>query len=1508
MRLQSQTYARAARERDACGIGFVADAHGRPSRHIIQAALDGLSCVMHRGAVASDAKTGDGAGLLFPIPAAIFGPGRGVASLFVRGDIDPRDSIEKLAVEEGLTVEDWRVPPTDESHLGEGALATRPRFLQAVLSTPAGSGRERAAFRLRRRIAIADDLAGVYVASCSFRTIVYKGLVAANALPDYFVDLADESVVGSFAIFHQRFSTNTLPTWERAQPFRTLCHNGEINAIAGNQGRMRARATLGTELSGLGPEDLFHPVLDDADSDSGQLDSAVELLVRGGRDIRHAVAMLIPEAWEGARNLDTEVRSFYRYHACLVEPWDGPAGVIFTDGIGVGAALDRNGLRPVRYAICEDGLVAACSEAGAVDVHGHGQVQRGRLGPGQMLFVDPSRGALLDEDCKVRIAAGAPYARWAGEGLLHLDNGEAMQESADRVVLSRRQATHGYTLEELRMMVKPMASDAKEPTFSMGDDTPLPPLAGRPRPIHHYLRQRFAQVTNPAIDHLRERLVMSLRTLLGPREPLLSESPAVARLVELDTFFLFPSGVASLTQRSSAPFPTVRLDATFPISGDPDDLRAAVGRLQVEAERAVAMGAGLVLIDDSGVSDTRAPVPSLLATGAVHHHLIASGLRIQASLIVVADDARDVHGIACLLGCGADAVCPQLALETVAADADASEDSDVAAPEAQDRFQSAVEDGVLKILSKMGIATVDSYRGAQIFECIGLGPEVVDVCFAGMPTVIGGIGWHDLCADVMARHAAAQWQAETAAPLDNPGYYRDLKRGGEYHTHNKPVIDALQSHSMKKLGNGSPAADGAPVPVVLGGLSGEGGTIAAHLLQRAIRAGNTALYDSFSKLVDSRPPTEVRDLLELVPAGPPVPLEEVEPATVIAQRFSTGAMSHGSLSAEAHETLAEAMNLIGGRSNCGEGGEDPYRFKTRGQATGDKNSRIKQIASGRFGVTPEYLAYGDEFQIKVAQGSKPGEGGQLPGHKVSEEIARLRHTQPGVTLISPPPHHDIYSIEDLAQLIFYLKQVNAFADVSVKLVAEDGVGTIAAGVVKALAELVMISGANGGTGASPLSSIKHAGMPWELGLADTQTALIENGLRSRVRLRVDGGMMTGRDVVMAALLGADEYSFGTAAMIAEGCILLRACHKDTCTTGIATQRPNLRAKFAGTPEGVAAYLLFVAEESRRLLASLGLRSMDEAVGRVECLRQKVMDNPRANSFDLSPLLQPPSDSETPRRYVCGVPIQRARSALGDKLLADAYRAIWDGERIDVHYKIRNGDRTIGAALGGALALEFGSTTPRGSVHAHLDGEAGQSFGAFMTDGIWLDLTGEANDYVGKGLGGGRITIRPPADDAGDPVLAGNTCLYGATGGTVWIAGSVGERFAVRNSGATAVVEGTGDHCCEYMTGGTVAVLGPVGYNLGAGMTGGQVYLWDPAGQVQSQINPALIEAVRLDAEGHDDLLWLLQRHHELTGSARAASLLVDWPAAAGDFWHVVPLGRVKRLEAQNVGRVSGASA
>jgi glutamate synthase domain-containing protein 2/glutamate synthase domain-containing protein 1/glutamate synthase domain-containing protein 3 len=1474
-------------ERDACGIGFVADAHGRASREIVTAALTGLARVKHRGAVAADARSADGAGLLLPIPSAIFGEGNGVVNLFVRGE-DPRPAIEAAAAEEGLTVLEWREPPTDDDHLGDFARLARPAMLQGILAPPADSdGHQHAdetrAYRLRRRIE--ETTEGTYVVSCSYRTVVYKGLAAADAVGDFYLDLADERFTAPFAIFHQRFSTNTAPSWERAQPFRMICHNGEINAIQGNHHRMLARAELGTEAAGLGPESLFRPVLDPQDSDSGMLDSAVELLVRGGRDPRHAVAMLIPEAWENTRDLDPDVRGFFRYHSALMEPWDGPAGLIFSDGLGVGAALDRNGLRPLRFAICEDGFVACCSEVGAIDTAGHGTVKRGRLGPGQMFFVDPSRGVLFDQELKERIAAG-PYARWAADGLRNLSRGEPVVETVPADELARRQAAHGYTKEELAMVLKPMASDAHEPTFSMGDDTPLPHLAGRARPVQHYLRQRFAQVTNPPIDPVRERRVMSLRTLLGPRQPILTESAEAARLLTLRSFFLYPSGVDTLYDEARCPFVTIPLDATFPVAAGPAGLLAAIERMCDNAAAAVAGGAGILIIDDIAISAERAPVPSLLAASAIHQRLIADKLRSRTSLVVVSDSARETHEIAALLGYGADALCPRLALQTVAAEADADETADAVSPEAQNRFQSAIEEGVLKILSKMGISTIDSYRGAQIFEVIGLGHEVVDRCFTGSASIVGGIGWEALGEDVLANHATA-WpaDAETKVDLASPGFYR-VRKNGEYHGKGKETTQALNDLTL---------------------VQDTSEMTAAHLLQRAIKGESYDLYEKFAGLVNDRPATELVDLLELVPLeSGPVPVDEVEPASEIVKRFSTGAMSHGALSKEAHETLAEAMNLIGARSNCGEGGEGPERLRTRGQATGDKNSKVKQIASGRFGVTPEYAAYADELQIKMAQGSKPGEGGQLPGHKVSDEIARLRHTQPGVALISPPPHHDIYSIEDLAQLIYDLKQINA-ADVSVKLVAEEGVGTIAAGVVKALADVVHISGANGGTGASPLSSIKHAGMPWELGLAETQATLVENHLRDRVRLRVDGGFMTGRHVLFAALLGADEYSFGTAAMIAEGCIMLRACHRDTCKPGIATQRPNLRANFTGTPEGVAAYFLYMADEVRALLAELGFRTVDEAIGRVECLRQRTTGDARVDAVDLAPLITPPEEVGASRRFVATDPIQKPRSDLGDRLLADAFRPIWDGVDVELEYDIANPDRSIGAALGGAIALEYGELPPRGTALVRFNGSAGQSFGAFLTHGVEMELVGEANDYVGKSMGGGRIVIIPPPDDAGDPVLAGNTCLYGATGGSLYIAGSAGERFAVRNSGAVSVVEGVGDHCCEYMTGGTVVVLGEVGYNLGAGMTGGQAFVYDPNAALLARLNAALVEAERPDAESLTELRWLIERHQELTGSGRAGELLKDWEAATEHFWHVLPIDRVRRIEQQSAGRVASAT-
>lgn len=1538
-------------ELDSCGIGFVADAHGHPSRTIVDAALTGLACVKHRGALAADARTSDGAGILTTIPPTLFGTGNGVLTLFVRGE-DPRAAVEAAALVERVPIVSWRTPPTDDAWLGVVARATEPLILQAILGPPQSrdgapskarcgtDDPERAAYRLRHRIR--QTVAGTYVVSCSYRTLTYKGLIAADHLADFWLDLADPEFVTPLAIFHQRFSTNTLPAWERAQPFRTLCHNGEINALAGNESRMAARDELGTVDVGLGPEELFRPMLDPSDSDSGKIDEAVELLTRGGRPICHAVSMLVPPAWEGRAELDGDIRGFHRYHSALMEPWDGPAGLVFSDGVGIGAALDRNGLRPLRWAVCDDGFVACCSEAGAVPLEGHGQAARGRLGPGQMLFVDPTRGVLHNEEVTLALSVGRPYARWAAEGFRPMSIGEPVQETPEDLTV--RQVCHGYTKEELAMILRPMSQDAHEPTFSMGDDSPLPNLAGHPRPVHHYLRQRFAQVTNPPIDPLRERLVMTLRTLIGPREPVLTETAEAAHLLELPTFFLYPDAVGRLLDGS--PWPVVHLDACFDVSDGPDGLRAAAGSLADEAAAAVAAGAGLVIVDNGGLSRNRAPIPSLLAAGAVHHRLVETRLRTRASIVSIADDARDVHAITMLLAVGVDAICPRLALHTVAADADASDD-ELESPEAQTRYQEAVEAGVLKILSKMGISTVDSYRGAHIFEAVGLGREIVDACFGDVPSPLAGIGWEALGADALAHHARAFPTQDTegasatetargdraahpgdraeprqamlrrgatraqgsarrrgrdgsSVDLETPGYYR-VRKGGEYHVHGKDEVQALNDLTLVQ----EDPPDGQTREMM-----------AAHLLQRAIRDGSTDRYERFAEMVDERLPTEPHDLLDALAAGPPVPLDEVEPANEITRRFSTGAMSHGSLSREAHENLARAMNLVGGMSNCGEGGEDPERYRTRGLGRDDRNSRIKQIASGRFGVTPEYVAFADELNIKIAQGSKPGEGGQLPGHKVSEEIARLRHTQPGVGLISPPPHHDIYSIEDLAQLIYDLKQVNA-AHVSVKLVAEQGVGTVAAGCVKGLADVVQISGANGGTGASPLSSIKHAGLPWEVGLAEAQQVLVENGLRSRCRLRVDGGFLTGRQVMMAALLGADEYSFGTAAMVAEGCILLRACHRDTCKPGVATQRPHLRANFTGTPEGVAAYFCFVAEDVRRRLAALGLRSLDEAIGRVDLLRQRNTGDARADALDLSPLLRVPEplvpfreqDGSTgPLRFVTRVELQDPRSTLGDQLLADAYRPLWDGDDVDLSYRITNADRAVGAALSGALALEFGSAGPRGRASVALTGAAGQSFGAFLSAGVHLDLTGEANDYVGKGMGGGRIVIRPPEmDTTSVPVLAGNTCLYGATAGELFVAGAVGERFAVRNSGAVAVVEGAGDHCCEYLTGGVVVVLGSVGSNLGAGMTGGDAFVWAPdEWAFFGQVNTDLVEVVRPDYDALDECRWLIERHVELTGSARATALVVDWSETADHLWQVLPRQRAGQVTPVQRRRVATA--
>ncbi|MDQ6712309.1 MAG: glutamate synthase-related protein, partial [Candidatus Dormibacteraeota bacterium] len=1153
-------------EHDACGIGFVADAGGRASRGIVEAALAALHRVRHRGAVAADHRSGDGAGLLLAIPDALLrdwmqraginieaGVGLGVGVIFLSNAPGAdghnqrrltRRLFDEACRAEHLDLIHWRPVPVEPQALGDLARSTAPQIEQAIIGVDASASSADAevrCYRARKRVERAIRAAGLgaYVASMSFQTLTYKAMCAADQLAAFYPDLRDLRFIAPFAIFHQRYSTNTAPSWERAQPFRMLCHNGEINTIQGNVNRMRAReGRLGAEQ--WADEALLIPVIDERGSDSAMLDNALELLVRGGRDVRQGLAMLVPEAWEGF-DVDPAVRDFYRFNACLMEPWDGPAGLVFTDGTRVGATLDRNGLRPLRYAVCEDGLIACASEAGAIDVSGHGRVRRAKLGPGEMLCVDPERDGLEENDAiKTRLAAQEPYGRWLDDNLQSVDAGEP--DEAMMPDLVARQATFGYTKEEFTYVLRPMATQGKEPIFSMGDDTALSVLAGPSRLLYSYFKQRFAQVTNPPIDHLRERLVMSLRSYVGAPAPLLSGGEDAARLVQLDSFVLFPSGLETVRAIGS-PFASSDLDATFAVSDGPSGLRAACERLAEDAERAARFGASVLIVTDRDAGPERAPIPALLAVGTVHHHLMRQGLRGRTSLVVETDEAREVHHIVCLLGYGAQAICPRLGMASIRALAATGHLKGEAADGrgAQEHYVKALEDGTLKVLAKMGISTLDSYQGAQIFEIIGLDADVVDFGFAGTPSPIGGATFGDLGQHVLANHAAGFAGASPA--LGSPGFFKHHKQGTEYHATNPGVVDAL--HEAVPGQDKTAAADEAleemrgPLEMALvnaptlPSLAGGGGEVevaptaspkemaAAHALQRAVATGpdgnGYAAYERFARLVNDRPPTYPRDLLAMRPAGPAVPLNEVEPAAAILRRFSTGAMSHGSIAAEAHETIAIAMNRLGGKSNTGEGGEDPARYRTKGLPI-DRNSRIKQVASGRFGVTPEYCVFADELQIKMAQGSKPGEGGQLPGHKATAEIARLRHTQQGIALISPPPHHDIYSIEDLAQLIYDLKQVNPLAAVSVKLVSEAGVGTIAAGVVKGLADVVHIAGMDGGTGASPLSSIKNAGMPWEIGLAEAQQTLRINDLRHRVRLRVDGGIKSGRDVVIAALL------------------------------------------------------------------------------------------------------------------------------------------------------------------------------------------------------------------------------------------------------------------------------------------------------------------------------------------------------------------------------------------------------
>jgi len=1522
------------RERDACGIGFVARVSGEASHDVVESALVALASHAHRGAIGADGKTGDGAGVLCRLPYPFFareleralgaragGLGGAAGAVPAPGDLAlgqvfaPRgdEARARAIIEEGLRAEGleplaWREVPVDLGALGRYAAKVRPEILQVFVRRGPGVGPgdafELALYRARKRFVLRARTVGpkdLYVPSLSHRTIVYKGLLLAPYLGDFFADLRDPLFASPACVFHQRYSTNTRPSWKLAQPFRLVCHNGEINTIEGNFHWMRAReAAHHTTIWGEGHADYYH-VIDETGSDSSQLDNALELFVRQGYDVRHALLMMVPEAWEGLApgDMPGPLRAFYRFHESFMEPWDGPAALAFLDGRHVGMTLDRNGLRPARVTITSDGLVVAASEAGALAIDERRVARKGMLGPGEMIAVDLERHEVLpDRVVKSRCAGEKPYAVLAARRFIPLDAAERIESpppgwpAGDD--LTRTRAAFGYTSDEEVIVFRSLVAEGREPVGSMGDDTALAALSPFHRPLFHYFKQRFAQVTNPPIDPIREEIVMSCRTHLGRRGNVLNPLAEDVRLLECEHPILDPAQLARVEAlaRDSA-FRTRRVDTTWPVERGPAGLLPALERVVEEAETAVDEGARIVVLHDRAVGPERTFVPSLLAVAAVNERLIRTGKRLQASIVIDSGEPREVHDLACLIGFGAGAVHPWLVYAGAPASAPNVPLSDAIA-----HFRTAAKKGLLKVMSKMGIAHLASYRGARIFEAIGLARELCARWFPGTESRLGGVGLERIARDVLAWHAAAYAGArEGGAPrLRTLGFYKP-KAGGEVHAFSPAVVHAL--HAAVGLDPKKAAGEPAPPPA-----EASGGTI-------------TEAYRRYADLVHERPPVFLRDLLGLKKLLPPVPLAEVEPAPAILRRFSTGGMSHGSLSSEAHRNLAIALNRLGAQSNAGEGGEDEDRFGT------EASSAIKQVASGRFGVTAAYLVSARELQIKMAQGSKPGEGGQLPGHKVSAEIARIRHTTPGVALISPPPHHDIYSIEDLAQLIYDLKQANPQALISVKLVSETGVGTIAAGVAKGYADTVHLAGHSGGTGASPLGSIKHAGLPWELGLAEAQRALIANRLRDRVRLRVDGSFQTGRDVVLAALLGADEVSFGTAALIAEGCIMARTCHTNNCPVGVASQRPDLRAKFPGRPEHVVSFLRQVAEEVRETMASLGFRTFDEMVGRVEFLEQAVCGE-AVGSLDLAPLLQPPVKAEKPRRAMAARndPPGTGAAALGEEValtvMARLARAHGNGAGPIVvgdpePLAIRNTERTVGARLGGEIARRFGAGgLAPGAVRVRFRGAAGQSFGAFLPRGVAFDLEGEANDYVGKGLSGGEVAIRPPAGApyaSHENAIVGNTVLYGATAGRLFAAGRAGQRLCVRMSGATAVVEGAGDHCCEYMTGGVAVILGHVGRNFGAGMTGGVAYVLDDDGRLGDHLNPELVEARPVSSPAHEaELRDLVREHFARTASARARALLDGWEAALARFRRVAPREAVATIENANEGVTGEAAA
>jgi glutamate synthase (NADPH/NADH) large chain len=1464
-------------ERDACGLGFVADLR-RPATHdVVEKGIEILRRLAHRGAAGCDPCTSDGAGILLHIPHAhyerVLGrsgielPNVGdyaVAQCFLSRDSRARAAevrcIEDAVRHHSQKVIGWRDVPVDTKVLGPLARSSMPvlrqLFIGRMCPVPAF---ERTLFMIRKRASSRATAAGLkdfYVASLSSRTVVYKGLSLPERLDSFFLDLREEETKSKFALVHSRFSTNTFPTWERAHPYRRIAHNGEINTLRGNQTWMGAReALLESEAFGEHLAD-FKPIIHPGGSDSASLDNVVDFLVAGGRSLPHVMMMLVPEAWEGQPEMPAERRAFYEYHASLVEPWDGPAAIAFTDGVYLGATLDRNGLRPMKYVVTASGFVVAASELGVVDFEPEDVIEKGRLQPGRMLLVDLVRGRLVgDEEIKREIAAHKPYAQWLQGNKIDL---RTLPDASERRLLATRPSTggrrramraFGYTREDVRVLLAPMATQGEEPTGSMGTDAPLAVLSNRPQNVFRYFKQQFAQVTNPPIDPIREKLVMTLSSCLGGEGNLLAETPRQCRLVELEQPILTNEEMAKLLEEPLEDFTVAVLPKLFDArSGDEGAaLESALVALCAAAERAVDEKASLLVLSDRGVDRDHAAIPSLLATSAVHHALARAGKRMRAGVLVETGEAREVADVALLIGYGAGAVNPYLAFDAIDAI-----DMDVPRAERPHHYVHALDKGLLKVMSKMGISCLSSYQGAQIFEAIGIGQETIDRWFPGTASRVGGIGLPEIAHESILRHASA-FEAPANDIDDAPSDEDAMDVGGVY---------AWRVNGERHLWNPRTVAS----------------------LHRAVRLEDARSYDDYARAINEQGefPMTLRGCWDFAPTDAPVPLEEVEPAKSIVRRFSTGAMSFGSISREAHENLAIAMNRIGGRSNTGEGGEDEARFIPL--PNGDsKRSAIKQVASARFGVTAHYLVNSDEMQIKIAQGAKPGEGGQLPGHKVDEAIARVRHSVPGVTLISPPPHHDIYSIEDLAQLIYDLKSVNSRGRVSVKLVSETGVGTIAAGVAKAHADSITIAGHDGGTGASPVSSIQHAGTPWELGLAETHQVLVLNDLRTRVRLQADGQLKTGRDVAFAALLGADEFGFATAPLVASGCIMMRKCHLNTCPVGIATQDPVLRKRFTGTPENVINFLFFVAEELRGIMATLGFRTLDEMVGRADLVVPRKMEHPKAKLLDFGNLLLRAEAAAPVPGMEPGTPPANDLEVFGqasttdEALLEGAHLSIKYGEPSTIQLTLKNADRAFGARLAGEVARKHGAEGLRdGTIVVETTGTAGQSFGAFATRGMLLVLEGDANDYVGKGLSGGVLVVKPPARSsfkAHENVIVGNTCLYGATSGKAFFAGRGGERFAVRNSGAIAVVEGVGDHGCEYMTGGIVVVLGGTGRNFAAGMSGGVAYVSDDDRTLAARTSQATVDLEPLTSEDEDIVRGLIEEHVAHTRSAHGKSVL-----------------------------------